>query len=474
MKKKALLAVALAGAMTLPMAACGPSVHKGVEGVLSVSMYVAGYGEEWIDEAVRLYKEDNPGVEVDVESSALAMSSVKTQLENGNCGYDVVLVSAVDYPAFVARGVLEDLTGMYDSTIPGTERTVREVIHPEAVTHYSAGDLIYGVPWQYNYAAGLIYNRAMFEQYGWTVPETMDEFWTLCDTITRDTANAVSPICYSGADGMGYMYNNFPQWLLEYYGMENMKEFYQAESPAVYENQREGRDKIYKTIARLTKGVTASGAPIAVDGSEGAIAITAQTNFVNGRAAMITCGQWFPTEMSEYIELRNLDVGYIPMPHINGDRKSGDGTLDTSNVRFSTDNGVFAIPATAVNKDLAKDFLTHMLTSQSYSSFVRTNNGLLRPVQNIPVDETGFAPFTQEVFDYFYADGEAEVLINYNMADVFTDSSIDVFFAYDGAYFTKITGEKTYEAALAMAATCVGDELARINGKWDSSTQSWK
>lgn len=75
----------LAVIMLLSFAGCGGRTKKGVEGTLAITVYSAGYGTEWIDEAVRLFKEDNPGVEVDLETSPLAFSSVQTMLENGNC-----------------------------------------------------------------------------------------------------------------------------------------------------------------------------------------------------------------------------------------------------------------------------------------------------------------------------------------------------------------------------------------------------
>ena len=32
-------------------------------------------------------------------------------------------------------------------------------------------------------AAGILYNRDIFEEYGWTIPETLDEFYALCEEI---------------------------------------------------------------------------------------------------------------------------------------------------------------------------------------------------------------------------------------------------------------------------------------------------
>ncbi len=39
----------------------------------------------------------------------------------------------------------------------------------------------------------IAYNKTLFEQYGWTAPNTFEEFLTLCDRITADTDGAVEP-----------------------------------------------------------------------------------------------------------------------------------------------------------------------------------------------------------------------------------------------------------------------------------------
>lgn len=43
---------------------------------------------------------------------------------------------------------------------------------------------VYAVPYAAN-AAGVLYNRGMFEEHGWEIPETWDEFTTLCETIRQ-------------------------------------------------------------------------------------------------------------------------------------------------------------------------------------------------------------------------------------------------------------------------------------------------
>ena len=456
-------------------AGCGINKNgEKTKGDLSVMVYAAGYGMKWVDAAIRVYNEDHPGITVSAEGDSLAFDTIDDQLESGNCAYDIVLVSSNEYEKHVANGNLVDLTDMYDSEIPGSMNTVRGVISPQITQKRTIGGKIYGVPWQINASVGLIYNVTMFENYNWELPETMDELWAFCDNVANDTNGKVAPLTYPGAENFGYMAYTFCQWLCEYYGYDAMMDFLKIESPEAWRRQAEGRSKIYETIAKLTVGVTDNGNTIALEGSKGAYAYTAQTNFLAEKAAMTVCGPWFPTEMEPLTSLTTFKAGYCPMPHINADKKSGDGTIDTSTIRFSTDGNLMAVPSTSENKELAKDFLRYMFTSKSYTSFVKANNGLTRPVQNIEVDTEGFNDFTKEVYGYFHADGKAQNIYQVTPNGLIESGELGIFMAYKGAFFSRITGCANYARALETARSCVAQEVIDVSAFWDSNNMSWK
>ena len=46
-------------------------------------------------------------------------------------------------------------------------------------------DGTYGLPYAAN-AAGILYNKDMFEQHGWETPETWNEFTALCEQIQSE------------------------------------------------------------------------------------------------------------------------------------------------------------------------------------------------------------------------------------------------------------------------------------------------
>lgn len=50
---------------------------RGEKGTLSLNVYAAGYGTDWITSAVSLFLQDNAGVKYYLEASPLALSAVK-------------------------------------------------------------------------------------------------------------------------------------------------------------------------------------------------------------------------------------------------------------------------------------------------------------------------------------------------------------------------------------------------------------
>ena len=57
--------------------------------------------------------------------------TVKTELTSDTCTSDIVLVAGYDYLNLATTGKLAELSSVYDSKIPDSEKTVREVVASE-------------------------------------------------------------------------------------------------------------------------------------------------------------------------------------------------------------------------------------------------------------------------------------------------------------------------------------------------------
>jgi ABC-type glycerol-3-phosphate transport system substrate-binding protein len=253
--------------------------------------------------------------------------------------------------------------------------------------------------------------------------------------------------------------------------MQNTFEKY--ESPAQFETTSEGRTKAYETLARLLKGTTANGETIALTGSNAFTAQAAQREFIQGKAAMVTCGPWFPTEMKTLLaDMPDFEYGYIALPHINADKKDVNGN-DSSEVGYSLAANLLAIPATAKNADVAKDFLVSMFTQESYTTFVNENSGMTRPI-NVEVDTTKLSPFALEVYNAsagskrngtcVYETSSAPIsvngyvgLLNFSGSDAIAD----------------MINSGNYAAAMNIATTASAADYTTALSFWNTKTNSW-
>ena len=472
---KKMICAALCAAMILPLAACKPedTINPGAEHTLKVSVYAAGYGTGWIEEACRIYSEDHPDVAFKFEANNRMFDTIKTRLETDTCDSDIVLIANANYVPLVALNKLEDLTDLYDMVIPDTEDTTLKDVIPEIQYNYRLRNgKIYGVPWQDATASGFIYNKKMFAEHGWEIPATMDEFFALCDEIAE---TGVAPLVFGGGQESGYAINTLNQWFVEYYGYDYIANtFMKYDSPEIYHFTQEGRQKVYETAAQLFQGKTAHGKDIVLAGSKSFTAQAAQREFIQGHAAMDICGNWFPTEMTAYLKgYPDFEFGYMPVPHINADQKDYAGK-DSSKVRYSLDGNILAIPASSQYKTIAKDFLLSMYTKESYQSFVEENNGVLRPM-NVEIDSSALDAFSKASYDYFNAGKQAgEYIYECSLAPMAVNGYLALLISQNGNTLGNLINAESYEAAMSVAAVAAADDYARASEMWDAAKNQWK
>lgn len=472
---KKILCTALCAVMALSFAACNSddTNNPGAEHTLKVSVYAAGYGTAWIEEACRIYSESHKDVAFKIEANNRMFDTIKTRLETDTCDSDIVLIANANYSSLVALNKLEDLSDLYEMTIPDTQNTTVKDVIPEIQYQYrERNGKIYGVPWQDAYASGFIYNKKMFEANHWEIPTTMDEFFVLCDKIAE---TGVAPLVFGGGQQNGYASGMLNQWFVEYYGYDYIANtFMKYDTPEIYNFTQAGRQKVYETAARLLQGQTSSGKDIVLAGSKAFTAQAAQREFIQGHAAMDICGNWFPTEMTAYLKgYPDFEFGYMPVPHINADKKDYAGN-DSSRVRYSLDGNILAIPASSQYKEIAKDFLLSMYTKESYQSFVESNHGVLRPV-NLEIETETLSDFAKASCDYFSAGKEAnQYIYECSLAPMAVNGYLALLISQNGNTLGNLINAQSYESAMSVASVAAADDYARASEMWDSAKNQWK
>lgn len=448
--------------------------YTGNETEILVSVYAAGYGQGWIDEACRIYEEKHPEYRFKIRANSRMFDTVKTELTSGTCTSDIVLVAGYDYLNLATTGKLAELSSVYDSKIPDSEKTVREVVADEQYAYRLLGenkDKIYGIPWQDSGANGFVYNKKMFDQNGWTIPSTMDEFFSLCDKIAEKD---IAPLVYGGGQQNAYVTMTPNQWLVQYYGYDYMQNtFEKYESPDQYKTTEEGRLKAYQYLAKLLKGKTADGGNIALTGSKSFTAQAAQREFIKGNAAMVSCGPWFPTEMKSLLkDYPDFEFGYIPLPHINADKKDVNGN-DSSAVNYSLAANLLCVPSTAPHADVARDFLLSMFTKESYTTFVKENNGVTRPI-DVEIDESVLNGFSKAIYEASAVSKRQGVCVyETSSSPMAINGYLGLMNFSGGDAYLDIINSQSYEDALKVAASASRKDYETALSFWDSKTNDW-
>ncbi|MBM6941795.1 MULTISPECIES: extracellular solute-binding protein [Collinsella] len=115
-----------------------------------------------------------------IDSPADAVTIMKTRFVRENYPDVIGIGGDGDYANFVDSNILADVSD-YEG-IGNVKKSYTDIL--KSVT-YVPMEGIYGVPYVAN-AAGMLYNVDMFEEKGWSIPETWDELIELCEEIKAE------------------------------------------------------------------------------------------------------------------------------------------------------------------------------------------------------------------------------------------------------------------------------------------------
>ncbi len=226
-----------------------------------------------------------------------------------------------------------DLSDIYNAPLEGynTDKTLKEMVFPYSLDACTWGgeDKGYGDGKQYfvNWASGvegIVYNRSLFEKYGFSVPKTTNEMFAMMDQIktlnngtyaVNDDGYTVYPFAFSGKAN----YLHYPQlvWWAQYDGIDT------------FNNTLQGKDangnytaESQKTIGKLSSFTIVekllSSENMYADPNSASYSFTdAQVFFLAEQAFMMSTGDWLEREISTNFE-GNMEIAFMPIP-VNSD-----------------------------------------------------------------------------------------------------------------------------------------------------------
>ncbi len=204
---------------------------------------------------------------------------------------------------------------------------------------------IYGIATGANAMTGLYYNKAMFEEHGWEVPETWADFEKLCSDIK--TAG-ISPLTCGGAD-------LWPYSMIVHGIMGTMGIDYQDYVEKLWKGEAALNDETGLEVYRRIDFINNNLEP----GFMGISYAEVIGRFIGEKAAMLPDGSWQAAEITKADP--DFSYGYFPLPATNGNTQF-EGKFDL----------YFAINAKSENVEEALAWMEMLSEKDNYSAFVNT------------------------------------------------------------------------------------------------------
>lgn len=341
--KKTAAYLVLSGIMALSavMTGCGRAQAK--DGKIEIELMQ--YKPEAVDIFERLEEEFNrthDNIHLTIESPNDAMTILKTRLIREDYPDIIGIGGEINYSYFVQSDILEDV-----SDYPGLASIKPAYVDILEGLEFVPTEGTFGVPYVAN-AAGVLYNRKMFQEHGWEIPTTWDEFIGLCQEIREA---GIQPLYFGFKD----TWTCLAPWnalAVDLAPADVCRQVNRGETTFTAE---------YREIAEKTLELLQYG-------EEGPFAYgynDACTAFANGESAMFTIGSYAVPQIKSVNP--DMDIDSFVMP--GNDRAEG-------NILNSGVDLQFCVMKECKNKEAAYEVLDFLLAHDSVQMYLDDQNAV--------------------------------------------------------------------------------------------------
>ena len=240
----------------------------------------------------------------------------------------------------------EELSKYLDGPDYNGNGTWKDTFNPGALDTYP------GVIPYASYTVLFSINKAKWQEKGWAIPKTWDEFLALCEIIKND--GEMAPI----TNEFGAVQRNFTY---TYMLLERIKGPGFLRSAVEDKTGKKWEDPAVRQVLEMVRELFDKGYFLGGEASQGLQAPQGEQLLSQGKAAMCLSGSWLPVEQKDSVLDPNWVWGAFPVPTVSG------------GVGSRNDNENFLIGA-VVYKDSdvipeAIDFLKFMTTVENAQKF---------------------------------------------------------------------------------------------------------
>ena len=406
-----------------------------VEGVF----FQGGYGMQWVFDSAAEFEAAHPDISAYVWGNPRAWDQTRPRFLAGNPPDVFWGIHNINFWVNLQDGLVSPLDSLMREPAYGQpEVTFGESFFPGALEEGQFEGRQYFLPIVYN-INGIWYNKGMFDEHGWTVPATWDEFLELCELIKK-TAGGVAPLTHQGKSpsyfGMIYL------GLVYKLGGEELMVAMDSLEPGAW-----ARPELIEA-ARLSQQLYERDYILA--GTSSFSHTEAQMIWLQGKAAMIPCGTWLESEMSNALP-DGFEMRIMPIPGFV-DGMGGVGAMQASS------GPAFWVPTAAAHPDWGMEYLRIMLSRKMAAGFIE-NIGSVQPITG-STDDAEVPPATQSALDAVAAAGGET--FNFRFSSWYLELENEFRNALGALLNHDITPERFAERMEAMAERLRRDP----DGRW--------
>ena len=405
---------------------------------LNIGVYDGGLGATWTRKVADAFEEyykdtsfetDKMGIQVNLDPQKLRFEGA-TLVANIQADVDDndLYLTSTTAKTFIDADVCADITSIleakvYDENgeIGGTSMSILDKMDDYFVDAYRQADGKYYVfPFE-DSIKGIVYDADLFEEKGYDVPQTMDEFYTLLDRMVQDK---ITPFTWTGANDFYYT-SLTTNIVVQYEGVEgaNQNLFYNGTFNGTEINNenayllagQQGKLEALKFLRKITSS-SSYYSKMAFAGSQSHL--IAQQEFVlstvaaksgsGRRIAMLLEGDWWENEArAQFEEMSGGDPDseyaygkrnfrFMPMPKMDGQKM--EDTVFTSNSNGCA--GFVRKDRDAVTQQVAGLWIQFMHANSSLATFTHETSSVLPYNYTLTTEQyNALTPFGRDVWD---------------------------------------------------------------------------
>ena len=388
-KRKAMLSTLFVGVLLASTVLLGCGVKQENSGKVEIDLLqYKPEATKFFDKIEEEFNSTHDDIHLTISSPNDAMTILKTRLIREDYPDIIGIGGDMNYSYFVDSDILADV-----SDYEGLKKIKPAYVEILEGLEFVPTEGTFGVPYVAN-AAGVLYNREMFQEHGWEIPETWDEFMTLCEDIK---AAGIQPLYFGFKD----TWTCLAPWnalAVDLAPADVCKQVNRGETTFT-EEYREISEKMLEMLAYGQDGPFAYGYNDAC------------TAFANGESAMYTIGSYAVPQIKSVNP--DMDIDSFVMPGCD----DKDGNILNSGVDLQ-----FCVTKECKNKEAAYEVLDFFLEHDSVQKYLDDQNAV--PCLD---EEFDLAPMLDGMKDYITAGKMVDYQDHSYPSEMAVDAQIQTF-----------------------------------------------